>query len=282
MKDKILLFIPAYNCEKQIVRVLGQLDESVMKYITEVVVINNISTDNTQQAVERFIERHPDIPVKLLCNDENYGLGGSHKCAFAYAKKQKFDYVIVLHGDDQGDIHNLLPVLRKKIYQKYDCCLGARFMNGSKLKGYSKFRSFGNVVYNLLFSMVTRQRVLDLGSGLNMYCVDRLKDEFYKKFPDNLMFNYCMILAADYYKHKICFFPITWREDDQVSNVKMFHQAVTVLKMLFSYWIAPKEFIYSECRERPIDDYTFAVIAESRILGEMRYFEGTKQLQNLT
>ena len=268
MKEKILLFIPAYNCEKQIGRVLGQLDESVMKYITETVVINNLSTDDTENAVIRFIEKHPDIPVKLLRNNENYGLGGSHKSAFAYAKANGFDYVIVLHGDDQGDIHNLLPLLKKGIYKKYDCCLGARFMNGSKLEGYSKFRTFGNVVYNLLFSAVTKRRVLDLGSGLNMYRVDLLENEYYKKFPDNLMFNYCMILAVDYYKQKICFFPITWREDDQVSNVKMFHQAVTVLKMLFSYATDKREFIFSECREKTVAEYGSTVIAESGMLSE--------------
>lgn len=270
MKEKILMFIPAYNCENQIVRVLGQLDAGVMKYITEVVIINNLSTDQTEEAVKRFMERHQDIPVRLLRNEENYGLGGSHKSAFAYAKQKGFDYVIVLHGDDQGDIHNLLPLLKKGIYKKYDCCLGARFMNGSKLKGYSKFRTFGNVIYNLLFSVVTKKRILDLGSGLNMYHVDMLESEFYKRFPDNLMFNYCMILAADYYKHKICFFPITWREDDQVSNVKMFHQAVTVLKMLFSYAVNPGEFMLSECREKKIKKYSSTVVAESRILSEKK------------
>ena len=112
MREKILLFIPAYNCENQIVRVLGQLDANVMKYITEVVVINNLSTDGTEEAVKRFIAKHKEIPVKLLRNNENYGLGGSHKSAFTYAKENEFDYVIVLHGDDQGDIHNLLPVLK--------------------------------------------------------------------------------------------------------------------------------------------------------------------------
>ena len=77
------------------------------------------------------------------------GAKGADALGEQYAKANGFDYVIVLHGDDQGDIHNLLPVLKKGIYKKYDCCLGARFMNGSKLEGYSKFRSFGNVVYNI-------------------------------------------------------------------------------------------------------------------------------------
>ena len=37
------------------------------------------------------------------------------KVAFNYAVKNKFDYVIVLHGDDQGNIHDLLPFLKNKI-----------------------------------------------------------------------------------------------------------------------------------------------------------------------
>ena len=34
MEDKILLFIPGYNCEKQIIRVLNQLNEEIMEYIS--------------------------------------------------------------------------------------------------------------------------------------------------------------------------------------------------------------------------------------------------------
>ena len=45
-KDKILLFIPMYNCEKQIIRVLNQLRSEVSEYITEVIIVNNRSTDD--------------------------------------------------------------------------------------------------------------------------------------------------------------------------------------------------------------------------------------------
>lgn len=266
MKEKILLFIPGYNCENQIPRVLGQLDESILKYIDKVIMVNNRSTDATEEKVMEFIENNSNIPLALLRNDDNYGLGGSHKVAFDYAIREGYDYVIVLHGDDQGDIHDLNVVLKRKAYLKYDCCLGARFMNGSKLKGYSTFRTFGNVVYNMLFSLMVRKRILDLGSGLNMYHVDMLKDKFYEKFPDNLMFNYCMIMAADYYKHNIAFFPITWREDDQISNVKMMNQAVTVLKMLGNYFLHREKFITSEIRECQVENYSAKVIAESGIV----------------
>ena len=230
--DKILAFIPAYNCEKQIVRVLKQFDEEILKYISEIIVVNNRSTDNTEMVVAAFIKQHPEIPVKLLRNRENYGLGGSHKVAFDYAMKNGFDYCVVLHGDDQGCIRDFLPVFER---------------------GYYK-------VYDFLFAAVVKKKIYDLGSGLNMYKVSMLKDRFYKKFPDNLMFNYCMILASEYYGHDIMFYPVSWREDDQVSNVKMMNQAVRVLKMLKDYRYYP-EVITADYRDVPTDKYEADVIA---------------------
>lgn len=253
-KHKILLFIPAYNCEKQITRVLDQLSPEVMTYITEVIVVNNRSTDNTEEAVKSYIENHKRLPITLLRNRENYGLGGSHKVAFEYACEHGFDYVIVLHGDDQGRIADFLDVMETGYYEKYDCILGARFMPGSRLEGYSLFRTIGNIVYDFLFAFVTGKRIYDLGSGLNMYSTEMLKDKFYQKFPDNLMFNYCMVMASEYYGHNIKFFPISWRETDQVSNVKMANQAIKVLSMLWDYYKNPAV-ICNDYREDPKDVY---------------------------
>ena len=134
MEKKMLLFIPGYNCEKQIPRVLAQIDDEILSFVTEILVVNNRSTDGTEGAVIDYAMQHPELPLKLLRNDENYGLGGSHKVAFQYAVKHGFDGVIVLHGDDQGSIQNIVPVIRSGSYKNYDCALGARFLKGSQLQ----------------------------------------------------------------------------------------------------------------------------------------------------
>ncbi|MBR3236715.1 glycosyltransferase family 2 protein [Candidatus Saccharibacteria bacterium] len=256
---KILLFIPGYNCEKQIPRVLNQVDKNISKYIKEIIFINNRSTDNTEKVVLKYKTKSFQPSIHVLRNDDNYNLGGSHKVAFEYAIKNKFDYIIVLHGDDQGNIHDLLPVLESGEYEKYDAMLGARFMKGSTLGNYSRFRTFGNRVYNILFSIVVHKRIYDLGSGLNMYKVSSLKSRYYYKFPDRLTFNYCMVLAIHYYKQHVKFFPISWRESDQTSNVKLMSQAFNVLGMLGKYMLHHK-FITSELREHPIEKYTYKEI----------------------
>ena len=259
--EKLLVFIPAYNCEKQVPRVLSQLlDARIAPWVGECIVVNNRSTDGTEDAARRWMAAHPAAPVRLLRNNENYGLGGSHKVAFGYAVAHGYDHLVVLHGDDQGAIADLLPILQDGTYKKYDCCLGSRFMKDSRIRGYSTLRVVGNHGFNALFSLVARQRITDLGSGLNLYAVAPLRNGYYKKFPDTLYFNDCMILALCQLKQKVLFFPISWREEDQVSNNKLTSFGISLLKLCGRYLRSPRDFVSREWRDKIIDDYTYTEI----------------------
>ena len=255
-KNKILVFIPMYNCEKQIIRVIDQLTGEIRFYIDEVIIVNNCSTDNGEQVVlEKLKKLNIDLSIRLLRNNENYGLGGSHKVGFNYAIENKFDYVIILHGDDQGNIIDFIPLLKNGVYKEYDCCLGARFMKKSRISGYSKFRIFGNKIYNMIFSIILKRRIYDLGSGLNCYKIEILKNNYYYKFSDDLTFNCYMLLATNCYRQNIKFFPISWKEEDQISNVKIISQALNTLLLIVSYFFLRSKYLNSEHRKRKIDRY---------------------------
>lgn len=261
MKDKILVFIPMYNCEKQIVRVLEQLKGEVCEYISEAVIVNNRSTDQgEEEAVRKMKEMDVPFPISVLRNQENYGLGGSHKVAFDYAIAHGFDYVIVLHGDDQGSIMDIVPVFKSGSYRKYDCCLGARFTRESTLVGYSKFRIIGNYMFNLIFSVVLKRKVYDLGAGLNLYRVDMLRNRYFHTYPDNLTFNVYMLMAVKAYDQKYCFFPLSWRETDQVSNAKVMSQAVKTWKMAIGFMINGRAFLERDSREIKRDRYEYQIV----------------------
>ncbi len=259
-----MVFVPVYNCEKQIIRVLGQFTPEVLKFFSQVIIVNNRSTDRSENVILEYLAEYPEKPIILLRNQQNYGLGGSHKVAFQYALEHGFDFIAVLHGDDQGHIENLLPLLEKGYHREYDCLLGARFMRSSILDGYSRFRTFGNRVYNLMFSLVCRKMIFDLGAGLNLYSTAMLREKFYEKFPDNLMFNYCMVMAAADLKHKACFFPIRWSESDQISNVRLLSQALSVAGMLNRFFWNRKRFLASEMRESPVERYAADIVSYSK------------------
>ena len=141
--------------------------------------------------------------------------------------------------------------------------LGSRFSIKSKLIGYSKFRIFGNMVFNMVFSTLLCKKITDLGAGLNIYSTKMLESKFYFKFKDNLTFNCYMLLAAKAYKQNIKFFPISWREEDQVSNVKMFSQAMNTLKLVLKYFFQRKKYLQSEHRDKIYEEYTHQLVYEN-------------------
>lgn len=260
-KDRILLFIPMFNCEKQILRVLKQIDDNVFEYINEVLVVDNRSTDNSVAVVKDYINNNnKSINLTLVQNEENYSLGGSHKVAINYAKEYNYQYLIVLHGDDQGNINDLLPYLKTREYREFDCFLGSRFMKGSVLENYSKFRIFGNKVFNLIYTISAGKKITDLGSGLNMYNVKVFNTDYYIKCQDSLVFNCEMILKSVYLKHRIKFFPITWRETDQVSNVKFIKQSFKILNIALRNFFNKKKFFLSDKRVNKFLNYKFNII----------------------
>jgi dolichol-phosphate mannosyltransferase len=261
VQEKILVFIPAYNCSRQLPRVLRQFS-GLENFFHEILVVDNRSPDNTVEAA-CGAARGIKIPVSVVRNTNNYGLGGSHKVAFQYAIANNFDYCVVLHGDDQGNIQDLLPHIQAGMHRTVDCLLGARFMPGSQLQGYSAFRTFGNHVFNTLFSIAARRRLFDLGSGLNLYRVEKLKSADIFGFANNLTFNYYMILATVFWKWNIQFFPITWREDDQISNVKLTRQSIQVLGILASYLLRKRHFFKDNHAGRPKNDYSFTKVGDN-------------------
>ena len=251
-----LLFIPVYNCEQQIPRVINKiLESSIYEKFDEILIIDNNSVDNTADIVLKKINSENCKKFKFFQNKKNYNLGGTHKTGFNYAIENKFDYVTILHGDDQGNINDLEKVFKDEKFKNYDCCLGSRFSKNSILINYPKFRIYSNYMINFVASIVTFKFLTDLGSGLNMFRVDYLKNKFYLDFPNDLTFNYCLIFYIWSSKAKYFYFPILWREDDQISNVKLFSHGLKWLEIVIKYIFKRKKlFINNDLRNQ---EYTF-------------------------
>ena len=258
--DRILVFIPCYNCERQIGRVLAQFGTVPAPWFAEVLVVDNGSRDGTVAAATAALPSLP-VPARVVKNDANYNLGGSHKAVFAYAERAGFTHVVVLHGDDQGSLADVLPVLESGAHRTNDACLGARFMSGARITGYSLVRRVGNRVFNAIFSVALRRRVSDLGSGLNLFARSVFAGGATVHYPDDLHFNPYLLVGMVDRGLRLHFFPITWREEDQVSNVKMASQALQTLQAAREYVFARGFLRSGEHRTTPRSGYTFQVVA---------------------
>lgn len=254
-RDRILVFVPCYNCAKQVGRVMAQVARLPAGWCEELLVVDNQSRDNTIEAAAAALAGVAGLAWKVVRNRDNYNLGGSHKVAFDYAVAQGFTHVVVLHGDDQADLADFMAPVAAGLHRAHDSLLGARFMRGARLQGYSLYRTAGNYGLNAICSVLTRRWIADQGSGLNMYSVSYLRSRFYAGFSDTLIFPNSMFLYGVLSRSKYKFIPISWREEDQVSNAKAVRQALRVIRLA----AAPQQIMQASQAGAP-REYAFDVV----------------------
>lgn len=225
-KLKVMIAIPAYRCEKQIARVLDEIDDRLASRVEEIAIIDNGSPDNTVQAALEYKKTGRLPQLHVYKNKDNYNLGGSHKVAFLRAQALGLTHVIILHGDNQaksGEANLLLDYAEQ--HPETQTVLGSRFSKGSVLQGYDWKRIWGNRVLGMLYTVLTFRKCKDLGSGLNLFALKDLDQKTYLEFADKLTFNFELLLDLIKRKVRFAYVPITWREDDQISNARNFNIA---------------------------------------------------------
>lgn len=232
-----ILFLTCYNCSNQIGRVLEKTflaKKNISKCVWDkIVLIDNISNDNTIEKAIAVIKNLKINNIEILKNNSNYGLGGSHKVAYLFAKKHNASGFIILHGDDQGDILDLNNLTDE--YENFAACLGSRFEKNSFIKNYSRFRILGNKIFNYTYSLVLGQKITDMGSGLNFFNLNLIDESDFMSMPDDLTFNNFFLIYLRYKNIPFKFFNISWVEEDQVSNAKLLSQSYKISKYLLAY-----------------------------------------------
>lgn len=224
MKQKVLVAIPAYRCAGQIPRTLDEIDDKLAARAEEIAIIDNGSPDNTVQVALAYKKKGRLKNLHVYQNVENYNLGGTHKVAFLMAERLGCTHVVILHGDNQAKSDEANDLLDYALaHPDSQTVLGSRFSKGSRLQGYDKKRIWGNKVLNAFYSLVTLRKCSDLGSGLNVFALKDLDKRTYLEFADKLTFNYELLLDLIRRKVNFAYYPITWREEDQVSNARNFN-----------------------------------------------------------
>jgi len=235
-KPKIAVLIPCYNCGEHIKFVIDSITDKSLERISSFIVVDNGSTDNTVNNAVASINQKNTDKIKVLLNDENYGLGGTHKVGFNYAKENNCDFLVVLHGDGQAnpnELDNFLRIIDEN--PEIDAVLGSRFMDLTLIKNYSRLRTFGNVMLNCFASILSFKKVRDFGAGLNIFNIKSVCSLPLETFSDVCDFNIYLLFALLDNNMSIIHVPISWSESGQISNVTTFGIGCDTLRVILSW-----------------------------------------------
>ena len=156
MEVRTLIIIPAYNEEKNIIRVVEYLKEVCPAY--DYVVINDGSTDRTAALCEC---RH----FHLISLPTNLGLAGAFQTGMRYAREKGYECVIQFDADGQHR-PEYVSVLEQKIKDGWDIAIASRFEEKKKPK---TMRMMGSNLIQAILKITTKQTIKDPTSGMRAF-----------------------------------------------------------------------------------------------------------------
>lgn len=98
-RPKISIMVITYNHEKYIAQTLESVLMQETEYSYEIVVIEDCSTDRTQEIIMQYVQKYPD-KVKPYFNKTNIGYPVTQKNFYQGYYRLTGDYMAILEGDD--------------------------------------------------------------------------------------------------------------------------------------------------------------------------------------
>lgn len=168
------IVIPAYNEERTIHLILDKVRQVTLHpgWNKEVIIVNDCSKDNTEGAIRRYQDEHPDFPMRYIAHEVNKGKGAALHTGIAFASG---DYTIIQDADLEYDPEEynilLVPVLKGFA----DVVYGSRFMGGNPHRILFFWHSIGNQFLTRISNAFTNLNLTDMETCYKLFRSDIIK-----------------------------------------------------------------------------------------------------------
>lgn len=160
---KLSIVIPVFNEESTITEVLEKLSSIAFPFETEIVIVDDGSTDRTAEVARAG-------GAEVVSFPENRGLPAGIAAGYAYALAHEYHFCGRVDADGQHPVHELRRLLDRVRAGGCDVAVGSRFASGD---GYADrryeattARRFGHFVLRRLMHWRLERPMMDATSGL--------------------------------------------------------------------------------------------------------------------
>ena len=162
------ILIPVYNEEDNIQKILNKvLAVTLVNNIAkQIIIVNDCSTDGTEELVLRYIEKHNDIQIEYQKHSKNKGKGRAINTAL---KMVKGDFVIIQDADNEYDPEEYNLLLKPIIDNYADVVYGSRFMGGNPHRILFFWHRLGNNFLTFLSNMFSNLNLTDMETCYKMF-----------------------------------------------------------------------------------------------------------------
>ena len=161
----ISILIPTYNEEKTIKKIINEVAKVTRKYKSEIIVINDGSTDSTS----KIIKKVPKIIV--INNTKNFGKGYSIRKGI---KKAKGDVLIIQDADLEYNPQDISKLLKPFQDNSVKVVYGSRVLKNNPISHWTF--NLGGRLITFITNLLFNSKITDEPTGYKLFRKSILKD----------------------------------------------------------------------------------------------------------
>lgn len=215
------IIVPVYNEEKNIKKTIYKIDSILKKSDLknyEIIVINDGSTDNTDQTLKQS-----KISFNLIEHEQNRGYGASIKSGI---QKSKYEVIAITDADGTYPIEKIPEMYEN--FKDYDMVVGSRTGKSVKIPFIRKpAKWFIGKLANYLAGF----KIPDINSGLRLFKKeDALR--FFKVLPNGFSFTTTITLAMLTNDMQIKYIPINYMKRKGKSKIRPIRDTLNFIQLI--------------------------------------------------
>jgi glycosyltransferase involved in cell wall biosynthesis len=234
---KLSVIVPAYNEAKTIHKILDKIkDVKLLNNLEkEILIINDCSTDQSEEAINAYIEKHKDIDIQYFKHEINKGKGAALHTGIREASG---DFVIIQDADLEYDPEEF-NILLKPILDGYaDVVYGSRFMGGNPHRILFFWHSIGNKVLTMMSNALTNLNLSDMETCYKLWKAEHIKSVHLKEnrfgFEPEVTAKVSRIKNIRFYEVGISYYGRSYEEGKKINWKDGFRAIYCILK--YNIW----------------------------------------------
>lgn len=128
---------------------IGVVIETMPSFVDRIIVVDDVSTDDTVEVAERFVKADPER-VTLVRHTRNGGVGAAIVTGYKFAVEEGIELTAVMAGDAQMDPDDLERLVAPVARDECDYAKGNRLFTGDAWRIIPRHRYLGNSALSLM------------------------------------------------------------------------------------------------------------------------------------